>query len=347
VRSARTRGPQTRTIRASTLTAVTLGLLLLQPAISYAQDRSEAGPEPVILVYAVDLPNLTSFVAGLLRGDERSVERVLLVNTTDSLSTSLLFPNVRVAIMFGQTPSAVLGLESVVLSYFREGGGAVGFHEFANAENGALGTEVFPLFGNVSRLGTFSKGYLVQRLVREDLLSINEDLPPTLVFKDPEIVLNLDRKVGRCSNITTSKGSYYVLYRETAYGAPYVVAYLADGCSVTFAGGDIDDSKRNKLKYFGNLFLDANFTTLFLNSVDWVRQHQTREKVQVGNMLKRLEDSPKADEALRIRASKLRQKRLAIQLTLRALLNALLLALAALAYFKLYRVKSDAAGEED
>jgi len=313
--------------------------LLLAGAISPFAEAEAHDPvqsvEPVILVYAVGMPNLRNCIAKILENDSRVEEKVLLINSTDALSVAILYPNVKAAILVGQNPSAVLGVQDQVLSYFREGGGVVGFHEFGSTENGILGSEVFPLYANVSRLGKMNGGYFVQNLIREDVTEINQDLPEMLTVRDAEIVLSLAKKTGRSANATPESGNYSVLYRDTAYGAPYAVAYQNGGCSVSFAGGDMADSAGSKLKYFENLFSDEDFVELFLNSVDWVKSHETRTHSLVQETVESLRHAEQADEAIRLAAERFQQSRHAANLVIKLCLNLGGIGIAAAAYFKL------------
>ncbi len=278
--------------------------------------------EPVVLIYGVDLPQWRTQIATLLEQDPRVDEKVITINSTDCLAVALLYPNVKTAILMGQNAAVILGAERQILSYFEEGGGLVGFHDLGNAlVSGALATRVFPLYANVSTLGRMTEGYLVQTLVRDQINEINEYLPQELVVKDAEINLALDKKTRRWANATPASGEYWALYRDTVYGAPTVVAYRNEGCSVTFAGGDIDDSPANKLKYFGNLFFDDTFAALLLNAVAWVKEHEMRTDLLVQETLDSLKAARDGDTIVRDEAEKAQHSRRMLNLLARVLMN--------------------------
>lgn len=294
--------------------------------------------DPVILVYGKGMPNFRDTVANVLRDDGRIDADVIGIGSVDCLSVALLFPNVKAAILVGQDATAVRGVEEQVIGYFEDGGGLVGFHDFANGEvSKPLSRQVFPLFANASRLGRIQEGELVQILYREQTNSINEGLPEELVFKDAEINLALNRGTMKWAEITPTCGQYTILYRDSFYNAPVVIAYRNEGASVTFAGGDITDSPENKYRYFGNLFHDTQFQELLVNSVLWAEENEMRSRGMIDSTLQELEMYAETQASLEDEVEKRRASSNMMRNIGRISVNVIGICAIALTYLKLVR----------
>jgi len=314
-----------------------LSLLFLLVAL-----ETVSAVDPVILVYGKEMPNFRNTVAEVLRNDGRIDADVIGIGSTDCLSVALLFPNVQAAILVGQDATAVRGVEEQVMGYFEDGGGLLGFHDFANGEvSSPLSRQVFPLFANASRLGRIQEGDLVQILHREQTNSINENLPEELVFKDAEINLALNRGTMKWAGITPTCGQYTILYRDSFYDAPVVVAYQNEGASVTFAGGDITDSPENKYRYFGNLFHDTQFQELLANSVLWAEENEMRSADMIESTLQELEKSAEREASLESSVEKRRASSNMIRNIGRISVNVFGICAIALIYLKLIRNKEE------
>jgi hypothetical protein len=313
-------------------------LIAPQPAVSAEQGTVE----DVILVYGANLPDWREYVVELLRQEPRLEATILPVNTSDCLSVALLFPNVRAAVLMGQNADVVRGVQEEVLTCFNHGCGLVGFHDFASLEAAPeLARQVFPLFANVSRLGRIKEGVFVQSLAKESIHEISEGFPAEMDFRDPEIDLALSIKSNKWSGLIPTCGQLTVLYKDATYGAPYLATYVDEGPSVSFAGGDIDNSPDNKLKYFGNLFFDETFQELLINSVVWVSEKETRSGTQVPETLSELQRVNAWEQDLRDSAENGRAQRKATALAFKVGINVIGICAIVLIYLKLIRRRSD------
>lgn len=304
-----------------------------------AMGAEQADVEEVIIVYGANLPDWREYVVGLL-GD-RLEATILPINTSDCLSVALLFPNVKAAVLMGQNADVVRGVQEQVLTCFNHGAGLVGFHDFTSLEVAPeLARQVFPLFANVSRLGRVKEGAFVQNLARESAHQIGEGLPAEMDVRDPEINLALSTKSNSWSGMVPTCGELTVVFRETAYGSPYLAAYVDEGASVSFAGGDIDNSPDNKLKYFGNLFFDETFQELLVKSVAWASEKETRSGTQLPETLAELQRVNARDEEIRDSAEKARAQRATIGLAFKAGMNVIGICAIVVIYLKLIRRRS-------
>jgi hypothetical protein len=128
-----------------------------------------------------------------------------------------------------------------------------------------------------------------------------------------------------------------ILYKDAVYGAPVVAAYSDEGSSVSFAGGDIDNSPDNKLKYFGNLFFDEIFQELLLNSVSWVAEEETRTEVQAQETIEELQRINLWEQDVKDSAKRANARRTATALGFKAGINVLGIAAILVIYLKLIR----------
>jgi hypothetical protein len=156
-------------------------------------------------------------------------------------------------------------------------------------------------------------------------------------IRDPEINLALSMRSNRWSGIGPASGNLTILYRDALYGAPIVAAYTDEGVSVSFAGGDIDNSPENKLRYYGNLFFDETFHKLLLNSMAWVSDEETRTGTQVPETLEELQRLGELEQGIRDSASKVKARRKALALAFKVGMNVVGICAIVLIYFKLIR----------
>ncbi len=322
------------------LSFVVVSLLV---ASHQAMATEQAHVEEVIIVYGANLPDWREYVVGLL-GD-RLEATIIPINTSDCLSVALLFPNVKAAVLMGQNADVVRGVQEQVLTCFNHGAGLVGFHDFTSLEVAPeLARQVFPLFANVSRLGRVKEGTFVQNLALQNPHQIGEGLPAEMDVRDPEINLALSTKSNSWSGMVPTCGELTVVFKETGYGAPYLAAYVDEGASVSFAGGDIDNSPENRLKYFGNLFFDETFQELLVRSVAWASEKETRSGTQLPETLAELQRVNARDEEIRNSAEKGRAQRAIVSLAFKAGINVVGICAIVVIYLKLIRRRSDEEG---
>jgi hypothetical protein len=314
--------------------------IVLVMSLQPARSTEQGAVEEVILVYGENLPDWREYLVGLL--EDNLEVRVLPINTSDCLSVALLFPNVKAAVLMGQNADVVRGVQEQVLTCFNHGTGLVGFHDFTSMEVAPeLAHQVFPLFANVSRLGRVKEGAFVQNLVKENAHEISQGLVSEVDFKDPEINLALSTKSNKWSGTIPTSGELTILLKDTVYGAPYAAAYIDEGPSVSFAGGDIDNSPENRLKYYGNLFFDEVFQELLVNSVVWVSERETRSKSQLPETLSELQRVNAWEQEVRDSAEKARSQRATTALVIKAGINLLGICAIVIIYLKLIRGRSD------
>jgi len=317
------------------ITALTIILLAASHSAVSAEPEDI---EDVILVYGENLPDWRNYVVDLLGEDSDLDATIIPINTSDCLSVALLFPNVKAAVLMGQNADVVRGIEAQVLTAFKHGGGLVGFHDFTSLEVAPdLAQRVFPLFANVSRLGRFKEGSFVQSLKKVDPHPVTEDLPSDLDISDPEINLALNTRSNKWSGKIPDSGELTILYEDAVYGAPVVSVFSDEGFSVSFAGGDIDNSPDNKLKYFGNLFFDETFQEILLNSVSWVAEEETRTEIQAQETLDELQRINLWEQDVKDSAKRAKAQRAATELGFKAGVNILGIAAIVVIYLKLIR----------
>jgi hypothetical protein len=246
-------------------------IVLLLPSVA------SEGPSPTILVYAHGLPNFREAMVEELRKDERIAEEVIAVESAGMLRTLLRLPNIKAVVMAGGDMPMFTALENSILQFFDEGGGLVAFHDFGNTiMAGTMAETVFPLRANSTKMGKMKEGKMQHELVRQDIMEINREGPSGFPLFDHEINLAWDANDGSCVYHPPSQGEHWVLYGDAEYEAPVILAYKNIGLSVAFANGDVSDSAADRFRYFGNFFFDESFLTLFLNSVAWVKNGETR-----------------------------------------------------------------------
>ena len=308
------------------LTVVLASLLLLVFFMMPAHCAAGSGEvEPTILVYAHKLPNFRDAMVEELRKDTRITEEIVSVDSAKLLRTLLRLPNIKAVVMAGGDIPTFTALENAIIQFFNEGGGLVAFHDFGNRMlAGRMAETVFPLKANSTKMGQVKEGKMQFELVSQDLMEINREMPSSFPVFDYEINLAWSSAKKSCVYRPPSKGEYWILYRDSEYGAPVVVAYKKEGFSVIFANGDVSDSADNRFRYFGNFFFDDDFLDMFVNSVVWVKDGETRtESLEQGLAAIEAEEKELQDFLLRVdrdeRARRTRALALKIILTLAGL----------------------------
>ncbi len=260
------------------LKAVIASVLLLVFFMMPAQcDQGSGDVKPTILVYAHELPNFRDVLVEELRKDTRITEDIVPVSSGKVLRTLLRLPNIKAVVMAGGDTHMFVALENSLIQFFDEGGGLVAFHDFGNRIlAGKLAETVFPLMANSTKMGKMKEGKMQFELVSQDVMEINREMPSSFPVFDYEINLAWNSGKKSCAYRPPSEGEHWILYRDSEYGAPVVVAYKKKGFSVIFANGDVSDSPDDRFRYFGNFFFDDAFLGLFVNSVVWVKDGETR-----------------------------------------------------------------------
>ena len=260
------------------LPQLSLLVILSLPALcvfAYGEESQEV--RPIILVFAHELPNFRDVIVEELRKDTRITEEIVPVDSPELLRTLLRLPNTRAVVMAGGDIPMFTTIENSVIQFFEDGGGLVAFFDFGNTiMAGRIAESVFPLLANSTKLGKMKEGQMRHELVRCDVMEINQNTPQNIALFDHSINLAWSSATGSCVYHPPPEGEHWVLYEDSEYGAPVVIAYDSEGLSVIFANGDVSDSAGDKFRYFGNFFLNEDFLTLFRNSVVWVKNGETR-----------------------------------------------------------------------
>ncbi len=298
-----------------------VGLLLALFMMSADCVLGSGEVKATILVYAGKLPNFRDAIVEELRKDTRITEEVVPVDSAELLRTALRLPNTKAVVMAGGDIPTFMALESSIIQFFNEGGGLVAFHDFGHtALAGTMAETVFPLMANSTKMGRMKEGRMQHELVRQDVMEINRETPPSLVLFDHEINLAWNTVNGSCAYRPPPEGEHWTLYRDSEYGAPIVVAYKKEGLSVIFANGDVSDSADDRFRYFGNFFFSDDFLALFLNSVVWVKNGETRTEA-LEPRLAAMEAEEKEVQDFLLRTDRIERARRARALALRIILT--------------------------
>lgn len=245
-------------------------------------------PKPIVLLYHGPTKQYGEALAALLNEDDRlrDAARVVLTDDQELMKTLLYFPQVKIAIIVAtQYESNLQKMTTALRWFFSQGGGLVGLGGVGlNTTGRDLTEDVFPLFGNWYQKGKSEAVMLPNGTRRiktkvtygrdETIEEINGDMPEEFSLDDKRFVTYLDSN-GQVIARRPALGDYRVLYRDSVLGAPLVVAYTANGTSVTFAGTD-QISEEPGDNYYGKILGDPTFRKLLANSIYYVWSHESR-----------------------------------------------------------------------
>ncbi len=233
-------------------------------------------PKPLVLVFCPGQPNYGSELARLIDEDGRVDARILVLETEELFEAMIHFPNVK-AIIASLAKEEHRDFGKSIDWFFHQGGGVVGLG-FAGSygSTGSAANDTFPLMANDCKAGEYDpkRKAFTLTLIKGEPHEMTQGLSDFTVFAQ-RIVLSL--------NITTSSywprkpegGEWRVLYRDSIYGAPAVVAFRENGSSVTFATFGGEDFNRSSA-YYGLFTQSEEFGTLFTNAVYWVWTNENR-----------------------------------------------------------------------
>lgn len=225
--------------------------------------RSEA--RSVVVVYGGGEDELASMLVELIEGEEEVDAEVLVVNSPEAVRLSAAMPEVACILIYADHRDDLVGLPGPLTAFFEAGGGLVGLREVCSqpaAEE--LAREVFPVHGNHTlRPSGSTRAFLYQL---DEGAEIAEGLPESFEVLSLGTYVSVDSDGDRIQ----IPGGHQVIYRDQETGSPLVVAHESEkgGRSVGLPGIMVVSNERVDV-YYGNLFLNGNFTALLANSLVW------------------------------------------------------------------------------
>jgi hypothetical protein len=249
-------------------------------AIVWAVNASVLSAEftPIVIVYDKGMPDLAQGVAALLEAGSSGGEEYLVATDPSAVSALLSLPNVRCVVLTSVSSTDLVLLEEPMVSYFENGGSAIGFHGSSwQNQVGDLARDVFPAYGNSTGVGARKDGLNVNEYVAgERIAGIGDDLPDEFDMVGQFFALPRDDQ----RNIlepTPPEGRKTVLYRDKKTEAPLVVAYEgpSGARSVIFTGLFLRDSP-NAGNHYEKLLEQAEFRSLLLGIYDWAAEGNPR-----------------------------------------------------------------------
>lgn len=227
---------------------------------------SGSGASPLIVVYTGGMDEFATMLAGLIEEEDSISAEVLILASPEEVRYASAMPNMGCILMFTDHKDELIGLDGTLSGFFQAGGGLVGMTEVCNmASAGKLATEVFPVHGNFTAKPAPGRRRACTYVLSDDL-EIAEGLPDTFDILTLGLYISADSD----GNPLEIAGDHAVVFDDLETGSPLVIAHQSEmgGRSVAMPGIMVVASKRVDV-YYGNLFLDHNFTTLLVNSVAW------------------------------------------------------------------------------
>jgi len=231
---------------------------------------------PVVVVYGGGEDELASMLVELIESEERIDAEVLVVNSPEAVRLSAAMPDLACILIYADHRDDLVELPEPLTAFFEGGGGLVGLREVCSlpaAEE--LSMEVFPVHGNHTlRLSGSTRAFLYR--VGEGM-EITEGLPESFEVLSLGTYVSVDSD----GDPIQIPGNHRTVYRDAETGSPLVVAHESEngGRSVALPGIMVVSNERVDV-YYGNLFLDGNFTTLIANSVVWAMGNSRFEAME-------------------------------------------------------------------
>jgi hypothetical protein len=236
-------------------------LILTASALCY---ESEA--RPIIVVYGGGEDEFATMLAELVEGEDRVDAEMLVVGSPEAVGLAAAMPNVACILIYADHKDDLLFLPEPLTAFFEGGGGLVGMTEVCNQPSAEeLATDVFPVHGNHT-LKTPPGTKRAFTYVLDQNMEIAEGLPETFEILGMGTYTSVDSE----GDPLEVPGAHSVVYRDSLTDVPLLVAHQSGkgGRSVAMPGIHVVKNQRVDV-YYGNLFLNENFTKLLVNSILW------------------------------------------------------------------------------
>jgi len=199
-------------------------IILLIAAICLPSIRGLSDPatRPLILIYTPEQPGYGNALASMIAEDDRLDADILVLQSQDLFRSMIYLPYVKVIVvsLFKENPPQEWGED--INWFFGQGGGVVGLG-FAGScrATGNASRLAFPLFANESRAGSYDprKKSFTITFVKGQPHEISEGLSDFSINAQ-KICLSWRVAERRYLPQKPDRGSWTVLYRDSAYGAP-------------------------------------------------------------------------------------------------------------------------------
>jgi len=241
-----------------------------------APSLSSDVPKPLMLVFCPGQPNYGSELARLIDEDGRVDAKILVLQTEELFEAMIYFPNVK-AIIVSLAKEEPRHFGKSIDWFFHQGGGVVGLG-FAGSygSTGSAANNTFPLMANNCKPGEYdpTRKAFSLTLIKDQPHEMSQGLSD-FTASTQRIVLSLNISTSSYWPRKPEVGDWTVLYRDSIYDAPAVVAFKDNGSSVTFATFGGEDFNRS-YAYYGLFTQSEEFRTLFTNAVHWVWTNESR-----------------------------------------------------------------------
>lgn len=260
-------------------------------------------PKPLILIYSPGQPNYGNELARIIRQDPRVDAQTLILESGDLFETMIYFPQVKLIVVSLAEERPQRFVESINW-FFNQGGCILGLG-FAGSYGSTLAAAnlTFPLFANDYKSGKYDPRNRVvsQTFIKDQPHAISEGLSGFTIAAQ-RLILSWNITTGAYWPRRPEQGDWTVLYRDSAYGAPAVVAYKGNGSSVTFATFGGEDFERG-FGYYGHFTASEEFRTLFSNSVNWLWKVEHRYNDSMAEAIAFFEDRREFEQQVQENAS--------------------------------------------
>ncbi len=307
--------------------------LALATVILFPPGLPDGGPKPLILVYCDRQPGYGRELARLLVDDRRIDAEMVLLETEELFEAMIYHPYVKV-IVVSLCRDESRGFGDSINRFFEEGGGIVGLGFVGSwRSSGNASKLAFPLWGNENKAGAYDpkKKLFTHRFIKEEAHQVTEGVGDFTSVAPPLLVLSYNLTAETYWPRRPEHGDWRVLFRDSLYGAPAIVAYEANGTSVTFATFGGDDFERSH-SYYGHFASLDEFRTLFTNAVYWVWTQENRYESSLARSTSFFDHARQRSQEIRDKAQEASERR-DMANTLRIALTFLLAAAASLGVY--------------
>jgi hypothetical protein len=256
--------------------------------------------KPIVVVFGGGDDEFTEMFAELI--EERVDAEVLIVTSPEAVRLASALPNTACIMIYADHRDDLVGLPDSLPAFFLAGGGLIGMTEVCNQPSAEeLSIEVFPIRGNhiirpPKRVFTYAL---------DNNMEISDGLPESFDILSIGTYTSVDAE----GTLIEVPGDHKVVYRDSESGVPLVVAYENEvgGRAVAFPGIMVVKNQRVDV-YYGNLFLNENFNTLLINSIEWAMGNSRLTRMEEV-LVEKVNEFNSIQEELKIAAEETRERR--------------------------------------
>lgn len=270
---------------------------------------TESLARPIVLVYGGGDNEFAAMFAELIDGDERVDADILVVASPEAVRLASAMPNVACIVIYADHRDDLMYLPPILPAFFEAGGGLVGMTEVCNEPSAMeLATEIFPIRGNYTLKPPPGTKRAFTYVLDQDMdmdMEIADGLPEAFDVLSIGTYASVDSE----GNPVGIPGKHQVVYRDSRTGVPLVLAHQSEmgGRAVAMPGIMVVKNQRVDV-YYGNLFINENFTRLLTNSIVWAMGNSRFTRLEQ-DLDEKINEFNSIQENQRVRSDEIKRER--------------------------------------